>query len=180
MISLTLNCESTDQLHSQLKKILRGDFAFRTGEQLFETGSAGLPPITPVKTENKTAMPVDVKLETPDISPELPQPEQAAQPEKKTRTRKPKEQKPAEHNEAQAIEPFETQAQETTASSGTPVDTAPTKEMVHQALQQVNVAVNLTKAREILAKFKVQRISELQPPQFQAFIDECNAAVAMS
>lgn len=107
--------------------------------------------------------------------------------EKPKRTRKPKEEKPAP--EYQAPEAFETKQHDTKAeepvtqppAGAQAADTgAPTKEKVHQALQQVNVAVNLTKAREILAKFNVQRISEIQPPQYQAFIDACNEAVAMS
>lgn len=54
------------------------------------------------------------------------------------------------------------------------------KEAVHQALQQVNVAVGLPKAREILTEFKVNRISEIKEDQYKAFIEKCNAAVMMA
>lgn len=54
------------------------------------------------------------------------------------------------------------------------------KEAVHQALQQVNVAVGLPKAREILSSFNVNRISEIKEDQFKDFIEKCNAAVMMA
>jgi hypothetical protein len=53
------------------------------------------------------------------------------------------------------------------------------KESVHQALQQVNVAVGLPKAREILQAFGVNRISEIKEDQYKPFIEKCNEAVML-
>lgn len=54
------------------------------------------------------------------------------------------------------------------------------KEAAHQALQQVNVAVGLPKAREILTSFGAQRISDVKESDFAALIEKCNAAVMMA
>lgn len=79
-------------------------------------------------------------------------------------------------------ESFETKQHDAKAEEPTSNVAAPisNKEAVHQALQQVNVAVGLPKAREILTKFKVNRISEIKEDQFKAFIEECNSAVMMA
>ncbi len=53
----------------------------------------------------------------------------------------------------------------------------PTREAVHVALQQVNSACGLPKAREILKEFEAQRISDLKEEKYQGFIEKCDAAV---
>lgn len=180
MISITLNCGSVNELHQALREILNGEPSTRpyVGLDLAMQGAD--------KTVKQI---VDVAI-TPEQHEAYKNAMSEAQPapqEKKTRSRKPKAEKSEEVNEAVAESPFETKQHDAKAEEPTVVqpqvnndDAIPTKEKVHQALQQVNVAVNLTKAREILAKYKVQRISEVQPSQYQAFIDDCNAAVAMS
>lgn len=111
----------------------------------------------------------------------------AAEPEKKPRApRRTKEQMAAD----KAQEPTETKQHDTRAEA----DESPAalqqlenrtvpvvnKEAVHAALQQVNVAVGLPKAREILTHFKVNRMSELKPEDFKPFIEKCNEAVMMA
>lgn len=107
--------------------------------------------------------------------------EPAAEPEKK-RTRRTK----AEMAEARAQEPIETKQHDTkaeepaTAPSQNAAAPVVNKEAVHAALQQVNVAVGLPKAREILTHFKVNRMSELKPEDYKPFIEKCNEAVMMA
>lgn len=54
------------------------------------------------------------------------------------------------------------------------------KEAAHQALQQVNVAVGLPKAREILTSFSAQRISDVKEADYKALIEKCNEAVMLA
>lgn len=113
------------------------------------------------------------------------------EPEKKTRTRRTKEQIAADkaqeeiqtkQHDTRAEDPVK-MADESPAAlqsdkpAGAPVVN---KEAVHAALQQVNVAVGLPKAREILTHFKVNRMSELKPEDFKPFIEKCNEAVMMA
>jgi len=97
--------------------------------------------------------------------------------EKKTRTRKAKEPQP-ETSEEKTVAVAAEKAEPEKQAADIPVVVAG-KETVHQALQQVNVAVGLNKAREILAKFGINRISEIKPEQYKPFVDACNEAVMM-
>ncbi len=60
-----------------------------------------------------------------------------------------------------------------------PVNGTASKQHVHEALQQVNVAVGLPKSREILTSFGANRISEIKEDQFKAFVDKCNEVVML-
>jgi hypothetical protein len=95
---------------------------------------------------------------------------------KKTRTRKTKEQA----SEVSADSDLSGQKQPgdvlRSPKPEAPAVVVASKEAVHQALQQVNVAVGLNKAREILSHFKIQRISEIKPESYKEFVDMCNAA----
>lgn len=99
----------------------------------------------------------------------------------KKRTRRTKEQ--IEADKAEASPKVMANGKE---DHGKPEKVAPTKvsqsisrQHVHEALQQVNVAVGLPKSREILTSFGANRISEIREEQFKAFVDKCNEAVML-
>ena len=94
--------------------------------------------------------------------------------EVKKHHQEPSDEDESAENESPAIVQMNKQAPATTASA--PIAN---KEAVHQALQQVNVAVGLPKAREILQAFGVNRISEIKEDQYKPFIEKCNEAVMM-
>jgi hypothetical protein len=71
---------------------------------------------------------------------------------------------------------YETPVQETAPAQSSKV----TRENVHQALQQVNVAAGLPRAREILAEFKAPRLSDIPEDQFEKFVNRCNEVVMSS
>ena len=176
MITLTLNCANVDELHQTLRDILKGEPSTRPTKMTVAVG-----PLTPEQATTVKEVMKDNPAVTSMTEVQVESAAETAQPEKKTRTRKPKETKPQEMNEAVALEPFETIKQESNSSPSLEVNASiPTKDQVHQALQQVNVALGLPAAREILKKFNVQRQSEIQPSQYRPFIEECNNVVAMS
>lgn len=85
-----------------------------------------------------------------------------------------------------AAAPAEKPAPTSAAPIATPTTVAPvsapagySKQHVHEALQQVNVAVGLPKSREILTSFGANRISEIKEEQFKAFVDKCNEVVML-
>jgi len=55
---------------------------------------------------------------------------------------------------------------------------AVTKERIHEVLQEVNAALGLPAAREILKSFDAQRMSELKEDMYPDFIARCNEAIA--
>lgn len=73
----------------------------------------------------------------------------------------------------------EVQPAATAAPSQVSAPAGYSRENVHQALQQVNVAVGLPKSREILQSFNANRISEIKEDQFKAFVDKCNEVVML-
>lgn len=95
----------------------------------------------------------------------------------KKRTRRTKAEMAAAKNPE---ETFDTKQVDESPAALEPTPSKINKQTVHEALQQVNVAVGLPKAREILTFFKVNRMSELQPDQFAAFIAKCNEATMMA
>lgn len=98
------------------------------------------------------------------------------------RTRRTKAEIEAE--KAAKAKPVETaapsQGQASSGTTGQAIGGTIGKEAVHQALQQVNVAVGLPKSREILQSFGANRISEIKEDQYKAFVDKCNEAVTLS
>lgn len=58
-----------------------------------------------------------------------------------------------------------------------PTKEIPSREMIHEILQEVNVEKGLPIAREILTSFSAQRISELKEENFQGFYDKCCEAL---
>lgn len=107
----------------------------------------------------------------------------------KKRTRRTKEQIAADEAAKVAAHDSELQAkadasqEEHEESKAAPTETAApavSKEGVHLALQEVNVACGLNKAREILTEFKVNRISEIKEEDFAAFIAKCKTAAMMA
>jgi hypothetical protein len=134
--------------------------------------------VDPVVLKSISEGPQKTRTEVAEILSEVAAPAE----EKPKRTRRTKAE--IEAAKAGAASPVNDVFQEPVASNGVHADVpvaAPVvnKEAVHQALQQVNVAVGLVKAREILTEFKVNRISEIKEDQFKAFIEKCNAAVML-
>ena len=52
-----------------------------------------------------------------------------------------------------------------------------TKENVTQALQKVSASVGMPKVKEVLKKFKAERVSDIQEIDYKAFIGECDTLV---
>lgn len=110
----------------------------------------------------------------------------AAPIEKKTRTRRTKAEMASTRNPEESFEAkqHDTRAEEETGPDvmqhDRPMPSKVNKQTVHEALQQVNVAVGLPKAREILTHFKVNRMSELKAEDYGAFIEKCNEATMMA
>jgi hypothetical protein len=189
MISITLNCATVAELHETLRKLLP--------EQIENIEVRQVSPVDQLmeRAREQAAGPQKTRTEVVDRMKEEPKSEPvpaAAQPkdEKPKRTRRTKAEIEAE---AQAKRPapeqsFETKQHDTKAAEPVAVNAQPAniapgvvnKEVVHQALQQVNINVGLHKAREILQKFNVNRISEIKEDQFKAFVDVCNEAVMSS
>lgn len=95
---------------------------------------------------------------------------------KPKRTRKPKETASVAPVGADTDLSGQKQPSDVSGKREAPTVVVASKEAVHQALQQVNMAAGLNKAREILAHFKIQRISEIKPEQYKEFVDMCNVA----
>lgn len=209
MIQITLNCASVAELHATLRALLQdsdrvviataGSVEPRVGAtynkyQSTPKDAAGTPAYNitqsdPLPLNVATANEVKtLRKENPDMG--MHEAKEAAEKPKRTRRTKAEiEAAKAAGNNGSGRDPedsFETKQHDTRSEEApAPQTAAPTasgtvnKEMVHQALQQVNVAVNLQKAREILTHFKVNRISEIKEDQYQAFIDKCNEAVML-
>lgn len=173
MITITLQCANINEVRAQLATMLA---EFSKAEIQVHTASptptldALTKPGTPQVPENEPAQ-TEFDLNVDPIKFE----------KKKRRTKAEME---AAKKARDPETPFETKQHDTRAEE--PSDeveikpTAVSREHVHQALQQVNVAVGLPKAREILAAFKVQRISEIKEEQYAEFINACNQATMMA
>lgn len=132
--------------------------------------------------------PQDTEVEPPVPTEMIPTgPEKASEAPKRRRRTKAEMEAAATKNPE---ETFDTKQHDTRAEvdespaalqqNGTAKTPVVNKQTVHEALQQVNVAVGLPKAREILTHFKVQRMSELKPEDYAAFIEKCNEATMMA
>ena len=53
-----------------------------------------------------------------------------------------------------------------------------TKENVTQALQKVSASVGMPKVKEVLKKFKAERVSDIQETDYKAFIGECDTLIS--
>lgn len=168
MVTITLTGESIADIRAQMQDFL--------GPQE-STMLKMMPLATEVVNRLQETMPIkDIpgyEEETPandfdlDVTP--------AKEEPKKRTRRTKAEIEAEKLAGQKNEatPIKTAAPSQVAAPGY------SREHVHQALQQVNVAVGLPKSREILQSFGANRISEIKEEHFKSFVDKCNEAVML-
>lgn len=188
MVTITFQCASMLELRNEMRNFLGLDV--ETGPQQAPAQVQETHPATNAAASSAPAA-AETSLDQGAYSTQ-------AQPEKKPRTRRTKEQIAADNlakangtAAPKADDVFANVAegpQKTTTEVATKIaEAAPvaapagnTKEAVHQALQNVNVHCGLPKAREILTKFKVNRISEIKEDQYKAFVEECNAATMMA
>jgi hypothetical protein len=163
MVSITFQCQSTDELKNEMLKFLNQ-----------------LPPL-PVNVAKIQDGPRPFKIDVDPVPAQPAAPAAPAAEEKKSKAKRAKkESEPVPFEQPTEIESAENESPAAIqASAPANGSIAYSKEGVHQALQSVNVNVNLQKAREILAEFKVNRLSELTEAQFKPFIDKCNEAVMM-
>lgn len=208
MISITLQAETVTGIFEQMRTFMGGallnphaDITKRAVDKYVDETSVG-------STSDTLKEPVDVQKYAPgtenvhnyatkDVGSSVevtgPVMTNAPAPEKQKRTRKPKESKELDSivNDLPPKTDLKTVAASPTTAAPAVSESVPSnptvaepqatgKEAVHQALQQVNVAIGLNKAREILAEFKINRISEIKPEQYKAFVDKCNEAVMNS
>lgn len=175
MITVTFQCATFNDLQKEIYEFM--------GRPQF----AGVDPAMPGADKTvQMELPLEPKSDTKPFDIDVNA--KAAAPAKKER-------KPRAKKEKLADDVFETKkphgegADEESAENESPAviqqarDVGPAKvnkEAVHQALQSVNISVGLPKAREILAHFKVNRISEIKEDQYGAFIEKCNEATMMA
>jgi hypothetical protein len=200
MVTVTFQCESIQQLRKQMMDFLSA--------QPQETFPVPPPFVQPINSrvqmgiyKDNGAEPGQKLNQTAEYTtaPEKPFELNVAAPEKKTRTRKAKEAKPAipdvfmDASEDANLPDPEVKSEEKAKTKfemfkdikpdglvALPSTGGISKETVHQALQQVNVAAGLPKAREILQSFKANRVSEIKESDYRAFVEKCNEAVMMN
>lgn len=192
MITLTVQAASVSELHANLRAILNQQSQLvavgpMTSDQAQEVAAkiSKQPGVTHLGNVDIPQQPPQTNEFVAAGAEQFPE-EKQEQPAAGKRKRRTKAEIEAEKNASRSPEEtFETKQHDTRAEeapaavSTSKVTGTVNKENVHQALQQVNVAVGLPKAREILASFKVNRISEIKEDQYKAFVDKCNEAVML-
>ena len=175
MVTITLQGASINVIRQQMQEFLGHQEIITgtpvTGPRLTDALTDSVGPISNGKSDVN-----DFDLHVPAAGEAVPSPAK--------RTRRTKAEIEAE--KAAKAKPVETaatapsQGQAVSGNIGQAMGGPIGKEAVHQALQQVNVAVGLPKSREILQSFGANRISEIKEDQYKAFVDKCNEAVTLS
>lgn len=185
MVTITLQGNTVSEIYAQMREFLHDQQVEITDPQFSPELRARaeelphVPAMPPAATVNK-AMDAMVEAEgKPARRKRRTKAEMdAARNPEESFTTKQHEPPPSQESEESAEDesPAIVQMQKQTTATAAPIAN---KEAVHQALQQVNVAVGLPKARDILQSFNVNRISELKENQFKPFIEKCNEAVML-
>jgi hypothetical protein len=194
MITITLNCDSVQQLQETLRALLNEDqvtITSNTAQTIARalTDPENQPNQYGIDIHRLPKQPPQTNDHVAEGCEQFPDPKQESQTQpsaagkRKRRTKAEIEaDKAAERSPEESFETKQHDTRAEDAPAAAPVSKITgtvSKENVHQALQQVNVAVGLPKAREILASFKVNRISEIKEDQYKAFVDKCNEAVML-
>ena len=190
MVTITLQGSSISEIRAQMRDFLGLDVETVGQAEIYGKSPYQLSPETLSEAREKmretgSTHPGARELQESPVATNAAQVE-AEKPKRKRRTKAEIEAAKAGSNGTHAGEDEEESAENESPAivqinKQAPVTAAPivNKEAVHQALQQVNVAVGLPKAREILQAFGVNRISEIKEDQYKPFIEKCNEAVMM-